>query len=235
MENLFNKKFVHFLWEDELEGKKGFFADDINVLKDSVNNGDSKRIGRVRLGRVRFGEINFPFNKDWNNVDYRFFYYDPNYECKCAYAEGKQIQYELDGEWYDLDEPNWDSDYNFRIKPEEPKSRRMTFRELTRWLAKGNGQYLSQNEFAYYCITGYTIEVDDRELPEEYKIRKWGSNEWIEPTYDVYEKGLQNVCYVKEVSLNWFWYLHEDLVFPIAWLTISFSLAMAIIFWRFIK
>jgi hypothetical protein len=35
-------------------------------------------------------------------------------------------------------------------------------------------------------------------------------------------------------SLNWFWYLYEDLVFPIAWLIIGFSLAMAIfIFWRF--
>ena len=185
MENLFNKKFVHFLWEDELKGKEGFFAHDINSLKGRVNNGEAEYIGRVR-----FGDMVFPFNKDCNRGDYRFFYYDPNYECKKAYAEGKQIEYELeDGKWYDLNDgnkPNWDSDYNFRIKPEEPKSRRMNYRELAEWLAKGNGQYKGESnckytELQYLC-------ADDLEVSTLYKIRRWDSSEWIEPTYDVYEK-----------------------------------------------
>lgn len=34
---LFNEKFVHFLWSDELEGKEGFFADKIKLLIERVN------------------------------------------------------------------------------------------------------------------------------------------------------------------------------------------------------
>ena len=30
---LFNKQFVHFMWEDELEGKRGFGTDDIDDLQ----------------------------------------------------------------------------------------------------------------------------------------------------------------------------------------------------------
>ena len=36
MKSLFDKKYVHFMWEDELEGKKGFFADGISDLKGNV-------------------------------------------------------------------------------------------------------------------------------------------------------------------------------------------------------
>lgn len=188
MENLFNKKFVHFLWEDELEGKKGFFADNIADLEIFVNKDFTDNTNCFgECGKSEDEENPFEL-KNSDFLDYKFFYYDPMYNIKRVYNEGKQIQYELNGEWYDLDEPNWDSDYNFRIKPEDSKTRRMTFRELARWLAKGNGQYLSQNEFAYDCITGYTIEVDDRELPEAYKIRRWDSSEWIEPTRQVYEE-----------------------------------------------
>ena len=63
----------------------------------------------------------------------------------------------------------------------------MTFRMYAEWLAKGNGQgktfTVASTQFAYD-----SIEIkDEKEIPEEYKIRRWGSDEWIEPTVDVYE------------------------------------------------
>ena len=36
-------------------------------------------------------------------------------------------------------------------------------------------------------IKGVTMS-ELKELPEEYTIRRWGSDEWIEPTVDVYEE-----------------------------------------------
>lgn len=135
---LFEKRFVHFLWEDELEGKEGFFADDICTLMTCVLGGN------IHYAKVR-KSLNpaFPF-KDTNNNDWLFFYYDPNYDCKRAYAEGRQIQFKrlVNGTWCDCGnmECLWKDFYKYRIKPEEPKSRRMTYRELAEWLAKGNGQ-----------------------------------------------------------------------------------------------
>ena len=42
--NLFDKKFVRFMWEDELESKMCFVADKINVLEAAVNIGDSEQV-----------------------------------------------------------------------------------------------------------------------------------------------------------------------------------------------
>lgn len=38
---LFNKKFGHFVWDYALEGKKGFFADDSDDLRERVNSNDT--------------------------------------------------------------------------------------------------------------------------------------------------------------------------------------------------
>ena len=96
--NLFNKKFVHFMWDDAFEGKKGFVADDICELTNCVN-------GR----NLHYTEVKkslspaFPF-RDTNNNDWIFFYYDPLYELKTAYEEGKHVQIwnNLRNEWLDI-------------------------------------------------------------------------------------------------------------------------------------
>lgn len=78
------------------------------------------------FGKVRNSSRGaFPFTLNGSDGDYRFFYYDPNYECKRAYAEGKQIQHvSYSNDWIDCKgEPDWENESNFRIKPEEPKSR----------------------------------------------------------------------------------------------------------------
>lgn len=81
----------------------------------------------------------------------------------------------------------WKKLVEYRIKPEEQKPRRMTYRQLAEWLAKGNGQakncHVAVTQFGYDDVD----EKDNRELPVTYKIRRWGSEEWIEPIVDVYE------------------------------------------------
>lgn len=74
--------------------------------------------------------------------------------------------------------------------PKESKSRRATNLELAKWLAQGNG------EKSYALANGATCSVscdfnfiysrgqEDRPLREHLVVRKWGDNEWHEPTID---------------------------------------------------
>ena len=39
---LFDKKFVYFMWDDELKGKRVITADSINCLIDRVNKGENR-------------------------------------------------------------------------------------------------------------------------------------------------------------------------------------------------
>lgn len=265
---LFDKKFVHFMWDDELEGKKGFFADTIERLQDFVDE----------CNQTYFDEVHTEADKicllTSAAVSFRFFYYDPNYDCKRAYAEGKQIQYRVGNQWLNYEERlNWTDDFEYRIKPENRKyvvvnrvppvslcftenpekyqhtyfegtmkecsdyinthrqfiremyawedgkkiqcmsrihinetwvdcipspawdldfeyriepveSKRMTYRQLSEWLTKGNGELRFLDEVRTYW--GYTSAIEKDELQEAYKIRRWGSDEWIEPTEDIY-------------------------------------------------
>lgn len=71
---------------------------------------------------------------------------------------------------------------------EEPPKKRMTYRQLAEWLAKGNGQFTTGGTI-YHSI-GYNNcnDADEHTLKGCYKIRYWDSEEWIEPTVDIYEQ-----------------------------------------------
>lgn len=119
---LFDKKFVHFMWDDELEGEKCFVSDGIDKLKVKVETGCYE--GHL----VTRGNGNFPFEvRDLDN-SVRFVYYDPNYGVKKAFNEGKTIQYQPIDElnWRDVgDEESFEQyleeERVFRIKPEDEK------------------------------------------------------------------------------------------------------------------
>lgn len=73
---------------------------------------------------------------------------------------------------------------------EEPPKQRMTNRQLAEWLAKGNGEYTdSRNQ---YCIpkytTSYSEESRNKLVFQGLVIRTWDSEEWQEPTVDIYER-----------------------------------------------
>lgn len=119
MEELFDKKFVHFMWDDELEGKKGFVSNDIECLRDYVNNNPFA----TELIEHSSDEAQ-PFEIT-DGIRFRFFYYDPNYEVKKAFNEGKVIQFRYGStDWQDYTNQNhcWDDeDREWRVKPKEEK------------------------------------------------------------------------------------------------------------------
>lgn len=199
---LFDKKFVHFMWDDSLEGKKGFFADTVEELKSLVDCENLYDIGEQHYSNVSYSNNeHYPFETSITEYDrYIFFYHDPNYEYKRAWAEGKKLQwkYRHEEQWKDWDKdscPTFSDDttgYELRVKSEEPEIRRMTYRELAEWLARGNGQlsYNDRSIVTKICVetsNSYFEDNDNIEVPDSYKIRRWNSDEWIEPTVDVYE------------------------------------------------
>ena len=108
-----------------------------------------------------------------------------------AYADGKKIQIADKGskDWadYGTGEPVWDWDaFDYRIKPED-KPVLMTARQLSEWLAKGFGE--SKTGFANNICTVYTYPQWHEDEPvKDRTIRPWGSDEWIEPTVDIYKR-----------------------------------------------
>lgn len=118
-EKLFDPKFVHFMWSDELEGKEGFFSEDITCLKIVVTQNSARDV----LEKSTNDE--HPFLAS-TGCCFRFFYYDPNYNVKRAYLDGKIIEYyyEHEKKWYPI-EPRQltelDDGCEYRIKPEEEK------------------------------------------------------------------------------------------------------------------
>ena len=80
-----------------------------------------------------------------------------------------------------------DGDWRCLYPYEEPPKKRMTNRQLAEWLARGNGQYTLGRDDPKTHFE-YDIELDDKEVDEGYivAIRSWDSDEWVEPTYEIY-------------------------------------------------
>lgn len=127
METLYNSKYVYFDWDDKLEGKECFVAQDIVSLRSQVNDNPE---AMVTLSRSNGDVCPFTYFCDGEiTYDYLFAYYDPYYAVKKALLEGKDVQYYRKefNEWTDLhlvcsvedylDNKDWDI-YEWRIKPE---------------------------------------------------------------------------------------------------------------------
>lgn len=121
MENrkIFDPKFVHFMWDDGLKGKEGFIAPTIRLIIDCVEN-------NVRTNHWQKLEeshnTDFPFHST-TGIDYGFVYYDPLYDIKWAWKQGKQIQTrwkDSSMDWKNVDSPQWTlSEWEYRVKPEK--------------------------------------------------------------------------------------------------------------------
>lgn len=118
-----------------------------------------------------------------------------------ACLEGKDIQVSYgDGIWEDTEHPEWTWDViKYRVKPDEVEKPKklMTCRQLSELLANGYGQhtYLYKDEttsFIYssiiYSSFDYNKDNENEPLSDKERIRPWGSDEWLEPTVDVYEE-----------------------------------------------
>lgn len=114
--NLFEQKFVLSEWNEKLEGKNVFVANDMN---DYLND----ELWLVPC-KVRKGEENafHGYNELCDDLgEFKYAYYDPNYNCKIAYLKGKVIQVfdetRLNSSWQDVSNPQWFEDCKYRIKP----------------------------------------------------------------------------------------------------------------------
>lgn len=179
----FDKKYVHFMWTDILKGKKVFYGDYIGNLKSSVEEHDLSFVGTV----IDTYNENYPFYMKEKEDYYSFCYYDPYYELKLAYEQGKVIQHfkTCAKVWIDVtSELGWtDNPENYRIKPEESKP--VTNRELARWLAQGNGEYYEYDCDGWESHRCLEYQYEQDNLPvSNVMVRKWEDEEWHQPTRD---------------------------------------------------
>lgn len=69
--------------------------------------------------------------------------------------------------------------------PDPPKPRRPTRRELSKWLAQGNGEMkLGRSHEPTTDMWRYTENKENEDIGEGVVVRKWSDIEWHEPTVD---------------------------------------------------
>ena len=124
MSEIFDKRFVYFMWDDELKGKTCFVADNIDLLVFAVNNDGEQGVKTNAL--ICSERKSKPFIDSVREKCYPFAYYDPNYEVKKAFNEGKKVQIMLASgiDWRDVEcedafEQFIKEGRKFRIKPKE--------------------------------------------------------------------------------------------------------------------
>lgn len=79
-------------------------------------------------------------------------------------------------------------EWNRKKVEESSKPKRMTYRQLSKWLAKGNGVlWKSECNYIEFTSHNYVTKYADTEVMDDWKVRKWDSEEWIEPTVDLLE------------------------------------------------
>lgn len=73
---------------------------------------------------------------------------------------------------------------------EEPPKKLMTYRQLAEWLARGNGQcrYIHDRVNSNVNTSLYYPDENSDASVDSMVIRPWNSDEWIEPTVDIYER-----------------------------------------------
>ena len=60
-------------------------------------------------------------------------------------------------------------------------------------VGKGNGQYITDDFGRVYVEYDYSKGKENNEVDSDMKIRHWDSEEWIEPTADIYERDCKGV------------------------------------------
>lgn len=143
---------------------------------------------------MKYNELKEMTFEEWDGKPFRAICVDndkqelyPNdqnrYEGK---KEGNLIVGYTKGMWIRDDKLCWMHVYPIEWN-KKPK-KRMTNRQLAMWLAKGNGQvkYSQSHTLTHHTYLEYLHHSDD-EIDEGIKVRKWDSEEWIEPTTDLLE------------------------------------------------
>lgn len=195
--DLFDPKFVSFIWDSSLSGLKGFFAQDIGDLQKFVNENIRfvSKTSQPCFGTVEESsfETSHPFNLVWYTYQptirmtrmFRFFYYDPLYDIKRAWLEGDIVECRTeDSDWVFALNPCWDSNLQYRISPPDAFA---TNHEVAQWVSQGKGEILLDKEDSWgkKVVTYHSYCIHDAFKPAlVVGIRRWGETEWHSPTRD---------------------------------------------------
>lgn len=141
---LFDKKYVYLEWDDVLEDKEVFVADCLADLRRRVDNNDHHGYSECVVDSC----VEFPF-RVYSGITFAMAYYDPLYEYKLAYNQGKKVEvYGFVGisrAWIEVtDDWKWEENYEYRIKPEKPKTKWRPFKDIQElkqtWLVKNDAK-----------------------------------------------------------------------------------------------
>lgn len=159
---MFNPKYIRCIWDDSLKGKAVFYDDSVAELEYEVQNMHAST-GKV-AGHNADDDKPFVVEgvcKSFTN--WRYVYYDPNYEVKVAYyRDGKHVQFKskVSDIWHDCCvEPCWEDNYEYRIKPDEPEKHAVPATEQ-----EPKKHAIPATEFPSLC--GYCIHRLDGCTPE---------------------------------------------------------------------
>ena len=67
-------------------------------------------------------------------------------------------------------------------------NKRLTYRQLSRWLATGKGEFLNTETRYVSSRAFYPEPKSDEEVPSNLLVRTWDSEEWMQPTTKVLEE-----------------------------------------------
>lgn len=143
---------------------------------------------------MRYKDLKEMNVKDWDGKPFYAIGIDeadqPIWLCDLDKIDGIEYGYLIrgfrDGKWIDDDDYEWLHAYP--IKWNNKPKKRMTYRQLSKWLAKGNGVlWKSECNHVEFTSHNYITKYADNEVMDDWKVRKWDSEEWIEPTTDLLE------------------------------------------------
>ena len=73
-------------------------------------------------------------------------------------------------------------------QPTEEEDTPMTNQQLSEWLAKGHGQAKFSDSRVIFSGFSFDEGEEDEAVNEDFLIRPWGTDEWIKPTVEIYER-----------------------------------------------
>lgn len=108
-------------------------------------------------------------------------------ERLCGTREPLQVVGYMNGAWVDSRGCDWAHAYRLEDNKGVHVVMRMTYRQLAMWLSKGKGEFINKHNGVSIAIC-YDKGKESQRVEDSIKVRKWGSNEWIEPTTDLLEE-----------------------------------------------
>ena len=190
----FKKENLHCVWDDSLLGKTVLCADTLSGIYELLES-------EVATERkvTSSSEISYPFlDDDYQMWRFAYVVEEPTYnpgddEVKLSYLQGHSVMRRfLNGEWEVMSSNSYFDlpGYEYKVASDKPSNsnqigRIVTYRELSRWLAQGNGEYCYYGDDSRCksdCFNELRYRDEDAdEIVRDIMVRKWDDTEWYNP------------------------------------------------------